>query len=182
MVVGIGAVASGPVLQTDRLELRLPRADDMQAMFAITTDPQTGRFLGRSGDMADHFTRSLRNAGSWLTYGYGSFVVRLHGSDQVIGNIGVFHSWRGLGADFDDSPEAGWILHHDYTGQGLAREAMEAVLQWFEHSHGPRRIVCMIEQGNFASIGLATRLGFRELRTARLPEGAEVVLLERLPA
>lgn len=182
MVVGIGAVAAGPVLQTERLELRLPRADDMQAMFAIASHPQTARYLGRSGNMADHFTRSLRNAGSWLTYGYGSFMVRLHGSDQVIGNIGVFHSWRGLGADFDDSPEAGWILAHDHTGQGLAREAMEAVLQWFEHSHGPRRIVCMIEQGNQPSLGLAARLGFREMRTDRLPEGAEVVLLERLPA
>lgn len=182
MVVGIGAVASGPVLQTERLELRLPRAEDMQAMFAIASDPQTGRYLGRPGTMPDHFTRSLRNAGSWLTYGYGSFTVRLHGSDQVIGNVGIFHSWRGLGADFDDGPEAGWIIHQDYTGQGLAREAMEAVLHWFEHSHGPRRIVCMIEQGNQPSLGLAARLGFREMRIDRLPEGAEVVLFERLPA
>jgi len=179
MSVGVGAVAAGPVLHTERLELRLPRAEDMQAMFAIIGDPQTGRFLGPCS-MADHFTRFMRNAGSWLAYGYGSFMVRLHGSDDVIGNIGIFHSWRGLGPDFDDCPEAGWILHRDHEGQGLAREAMEAVLHWFEHSHGPRRLVCMIAPENVASLGLAARLGFTPLRKTAFG-GEAVCLLERLP-
>lgn len=181
MAVGIGAVASGPVLMTDRLQLRLPTASDLQAMFNITSDSQTGRFLGRTGGMEDHFTRFLRNAGSWQVFGYGGFIVRLHGSDRVIGHCGVFHNWRGLGDDFDDCPEAGWILDSAHTGQGFAREAMEAALHWFEHMHGPRRVVAMIALENAASIGLATRLGFAPLRNAVLPDGEELLLLERLP-
>ncbi|MEO0061723.1 MAG: hypothetical protein RLZZ08_283 [Pseudomonadota bacterium] len=181
MVVGIGAVASGPVLQTDRLELRLPQQGDLHATFALNAHPETARYLGATSAMQDHFTRFMRNAASWLTHGYGSFIVRRHGSDEVIGTIGVFHSWRGLGADFDDMPEAGWILHHDHVGQGLAQEAMDAVFDWFEHSHGPRRIVAMIEQGNVPSFTLASRLGFAPIRDAQLPDGTGMTLLERLP-
>jgi RimJ/RimL family protein N-acetyltransferase len=182
MGVGIGAVASGPVLQTERLELRLPGSADLAAMFAIVSDPVTGRYLGSTDAMPEHFARFLRNAGSWLVYGYGSFMVRLHDSDTVIGSIGIFHSWRGLGEDFDDGPEAGWIVDGAHAGQGIAREAMEAVLQWFEHMHGPRRIVALIEPENAASLSLADRLGFTPVREADLPDGARVILLERLPS
>lgn len=181
MAVGIGGVASGPVLHTDRLELRLPAAGDVQAMFGITSDPRTTRLLGRAGGMEDHFTRFLRNAGSWQVYGYGGFILRHHGSDRVIGHCGIFHSWRGMGADFDDSPEAGWIIDAEFAGRGLAREAMDAALHWFEHMHGPRRIVAMIAPGNAASLGLAARLGFTVIREAQPENGDSVMLLERLP-
>ena len=168
-----------PLLLTDRLELWLPTRDDIAPMAAIVADPRTGRFLGSSVNKADHFVRFCRNAGSWLLYGYGGFILRRRGRPGVIGNCGIFHSWRGLGQDFDDSPEAGWILHQEAVGQGLAREAMEAALAWFTASHGPRRVVCMIAPENAPSLQLAERLDFKVLRDARLPDGDEVRLLAR---
>jgi len=170
---------TAPLLVTERLELWLPTSEDLAATIAIVADPQTVRFLGTASSPADHFARFCRNAGSWLLYGYGSFMLRPRGSGEVIGNCGIFHSWRGLGEDFDDSPEAGWILRRDATGQGFAREAMGAALAWFATEHGARRIVCMIAPGNIPSLRLAERLGFASLREARLPDGEEVRLLER---
>ena len=175
------AVTEPPRLLTDRLELGPPTAADIGAMHAIVSHDQTRRFLGPSTDPADHFVRFCRNAGSWLLFGYGSFIVRLRATGEVIGNAGVFHSWRGLGADFDDMPEVGWILRHDQVGQGLASEAMAAALDWFDGAYGPRRIVCMISPGNERSIGLAGKLGFTPLRDAVLPQGEDVRLFERLP-
>jgi len=173
------APPTAPVLVTERLELWVPASADVAAMSAIVSDPRTARFLGGAGNKAEDFTRFCRNAGSWLLYGYGSFMVRWRGSADVIGNCGIFHSWRGLGEDFDDSPEAGWILRHDVAGQGVAREAMEAALAWFAAEHGPQRIVCMIDPGNTPSLRLAERLGFTPFRDARLPDGEEVRLLAR---
>tara|TARA_A100001391_G_scaffold101953_4_gene67858 strand:- start:38091 stop:38615 length:525 start_codon:yes stop_codon:yes gene_type:complete len=170
-----------PVIETERLVLRAPTADDIAAMHAIVSAPETGRFLGLADNPATHFERFARNAGSWMLYGYGSFMARLHGSEELIGSVGLFHSWRGLGADFDNSAEAGWILHRDHAGQGLAAEAMRAILGWFDATHGPRRIVCMIGVGNTASMRLAAKLGFSELREAELPDGDRVTLLERHP-
>lgn len=52
----------------------------------------------------------MRNAGSWYLCGYGALMLRLRGRQEVIGNCGGFHIFRALGDDFDDNPEAGWIV------------------------------------------------------------------------
>lgn len=169
-----------PVLTTDRLQLRPPTGADFAPTLAIVSDEETGRYLGR-GDTgaAEHFMRFGRSAGSWLLYGYGMFIMRRRGSDAVIGNCGMFHTIRGLGADFDDRPEAGWILHRDHVGQGLAREAMEAALTWFDAARGPQRIVCMIDGDNAPSLRLAAALDFAPMRQAELADAAKVLLLAR---
>lgn len=174
-----GIDTAAPLLETERLELWVPREADVWAMHAIVSEPETSRFLGLEQTMAGHFNRFSRNAGSWLLYGYGSFILRERGRAEPIGHCGVFHTFRGLGEDFDDHPEAGWILRHDRAGRGLAREAMTAALAWFEREHGPQRIVAMIAPGNDASIGLAGRLGFIPLRDAVLPDGEAVRLFDR---
>ena len=174
-------MSAAPLLVTERLELWHPARADIAAMYALVADPATRRFLGPVHTRADHYERFSRNAGSWLLYGYGSFVLRERGTGELVGNAGMFHSFRGLGEDFDDSPEAGWILRADRVGQGLAREAMTAALAWFEREQGRRRIVCMIARDNAPSIGLAGRLGFTPMREAELPDGDTVGLFERVP-
>lgn len=78
----------------------------------------------------------MRNAGSWYLCGYGALMLRLRGRQEVIGNCGGFHIFRALGDDFDDNPEAGWIVAAGYAGLGLASEAMRAALAWFDRKHG----------------------------------------------
>ncbi|MGX7925034.1 GNAT family N-acetyltransferase [Tsuneonella sp. HG094] len=170
---------SDPFLVTERLELWRPAIADEPQMFAIIQEPETHRFLGPMSSRADHFIRFQRGAGSWFLHGYGSFMVRWKGQSAVIGNCGVFHSYRGLGEDFDDRPEAGWILGSATVGMGVAREAMEAALAWFDREHGPREVVCMIEPRNAPSIALAGKLGFAPTRLTEMPDGAEVRLFSR---
>jgi RimJ/RimL family protein N-acetyltransferase len=176
-------VKEGPFLTTERLELWRPRASDRPLLEAMMAPDAVRRFLGNMvPDSVDMHARLLRNAGSWSLYGYGTFMVRERGGEAIIGNCGVFHSWRGLGEDFDDKPEAGWILAESHFGKGIAREAMTAALSWFDHEHGPREVVCMIEPANGPSIALAERLGFKPTREAQLPDGAEIQLFSRASA
>lgn len=174
---------SGPFLATERLELWLPQASDRPLLEAMIAPDAVRRFLGSmTPDAVDTFARLLRNAGSWSLYGYGTFMVRMRGGDgAIVGNCGVFHSYRGLGAEFDDKPEAGWILAESAFGKGVAREAMDAALGWFDRECGPREVVCMIEPANAPSAALAGKLGFAPTRTAGLPDGAKVQLFSRQP-
>jgi len=172
------AVRGAPTIITDRLELWRPCLGDAQEILDIVTVPETGRWLGQATH-ADHFTRFQHNAGSWLLNGYGSFTVRLRGSAPVIGSCGIFHSWRGLGEDFDNQAEAGWILSHRHVSVGYAEEAMRAVFAWFDENHGPRRVVCMIAPDNTRSIQLAGKLGFISMRRAQFKTGEPVILFER---
>ncbi|HLV08150.1 MAG TPA: GNAT family N-acetyltransferase [Croceibacterium sp.] len=175
------ALTNAPQLTTERLELRLPVKADWPAILAMVSHPRTTRFLGSGATSAEHFARFCRSAGSWLLYGYGAFTIRRRDLGQVIGNCGIFHTWRGLGPDFDDMPEAGWVLRHDQEGVGYGHEAMRAVFEWFDSEHGPRRVVCMIAQRNVPSLRLARKLGFTPMREATLPGGETVGLFERLP-
>lgn len=173
---------SEPFLTTERLELWQPTLRDEPEMFAIISHPDTHRYLGPASDRADHFTRFQRSGGSWFLHGYGSFIVRLRGRREAIGNCGVFHSYRGLGEDFDDKPEAGWIVAAHQVGKGFARKAMEAALAWFDRAHGPCEVVCMIAPENAPSLALAAKLGFVPTRTATLPaDGETLQLLARPP-
>ena len=79
----------------------------------------------------------------------------------------------------NDHPEAGWIIAEEHVGKGLGREVMDAVLSWFDATHGPRRIVCLIEHGNAASLALAGLMGFAPFRDAVLPDGGTATLLAR---
>lgn len=167
-----------PIVVTERLELWQPRGSDMAEVIAMVSDPETGRFLGPESRAADHFTRFQRNAGSWFLHGYGNFTVRKRGHSEIVGNCGIFHSWRGLGEDFDDMPEVGWIIAAEHSGKGYASEAMAAAVDWFEREHGKQRIVCMIDPDNATSIHLAGKLGFTVMRDAEMGDGEIVTLFE----
>lgn len=173
---------TGPLLTTERLDLWQPRKEDLPDLFALTAPPEMRRFFGpEPPNEMDSAHRLLRGAGSWLLHGYGPFQLRRPGEDRIIGSCGVFHSWRGFGKGMDDVAEAGWSVSHEFWGQGLAGEAMTAVLAWFDATHGPRRLACMISRGNTASERLAAALGFVTYDSHR-PDGEddELVLYERL--
>jgi RimJ/RimL family protein N-acetyltransferase len=172
---------AAPLVTTRRLELWQPCADDLAGLHAMMDDAETVRFVGgHIPTEAEDFSRLLRNAGSWALYGYGVFMVRFRGERQIVGSCGVFRSHRGFGADkgFDDVPEAGWIVHRDCWGQGVAQEAMQAALDWFDQTHGKQRVVCMIEEGHAASDRVATALGFVRTGEHVLEEdGTDVVMM-----
>ena len=149
------------MLVTDRLELWRPQASDREGLRALIEPDDVRRFLGgMDADDHDVFMRLLRNAGSWALYGYGTFIVRERGKPDIVGNCGVFHSWRGFGHGLDDVAESGWIVAQSTWGKGYAQEAMEAALAWFEREHGGKPTLCMIEQGHRASEAVAAKLGY----------------------
>ncbi len=171
------------VLETERFELWRPERGDLPELYAITFDDETRRFLGSfAPSEMDSFNRLHRNAGSWTLHGYGTFMVRPKGEAEIVANCGVFRSHRGFGPEhrLDDVPEAGWIVRRDWWGKGLAREVMEAVLAWFDATHGRQRIAAMIEEGHDVSDKLAGRLGFVRYGRREGDDGPAVVLYERV--
>lgn len=169
-------------LETARLVLRVPEKDDYLRLRDLVADPDVHKFLGpRPEDpTTDMFSRALRAAGSWQLYGYGMFLACDRQTGDLVGQVGMFHSLRGFGKGMDDVVEAGWIVARQFWGKGYAREAMEASLEWFDRTQEPRRITCMIERENQASVRLAERLGFAAYDEHQFADGAVIDLFERL--
>ena len=170
---------SRPVLRTGDFTLWRPSAGDHAALHALTGTAETRRYLSaHAPDPAESFSGLYRNAGSWALHGYGMFVVREAATGRVIGNCGVFRSWRGL-PGLNDAAEAGWVVAREWWGRGVAGQVMRSVLDWFDDTHGCQRIACMIQQGNVASERVAAGLGFLRYGEHCEPDGPVLALYER---
>lgn len=169
------------MIETERLALRMPDRNAYILLRDLVADPEVQRFLGPPAEdpTTDMFSRTLRGAGSWQLYGYGTFLVWEKGG-SFAGQAGIFHTLRGFGKGMDDVPEAAWMFAREHWGKGYALEAMRAALDWFDTNHKAPRTTCMIEPANTASIRLADRLGFVRYDGHMLGDGAAVDLFERI--
>lgn len=155
-------LAGEVVAETKRLILRRHAAIDHLAYFTMSADPRMTQFAGRSPAGPDEaWARLLRQAGHWSLFGYGFLAIEEKATGCFIGEAGLAHFRRGLGADFDAVPEAGWAIAPWAQGHGYATEASAAALRWTEARLGQHRTVCLIHSGNAASLRVADKLGYR---------------------
>ncbi len=153
-----------PTLRSDRLLLRPIVLEDFEALHALTLPPEMRTYLGPSPPTIDaSFQRFLRHAGCWAVFGFGMFAVIDRERDAFIGTNGLFMGRRGLGDDFDPNPEAGWIIAVSHWGRGIACEAAQMAHRWIDRQFAPPRTVCMIEEGNAASVRVAAKLGYHDI-------------------
>ena len=175
-------MSSGPTLETARLRLRPYEVGDFEAYAAIFADPEVARHLGGAPVSRETaWTRFLRQIGLWRTHGFGAFSVTMRDDGRLIGTAGFHDLKRDLSPSLEGTLEAGWVFARAAHGRGFAEEAMRAAMVWAETALEGRRMTCIIEPDNAASLRLAARLGFTEV--ARAPyDGRLVVVLERFGA
>lgn len=148
-------MTAAPVLVTERLRLRRPGPGDLAAFHAFLGDARAMRYWSTpahaSLDQSRAFLdRTLEAAAAGLS---DEFVIERDG--RVIGKAGA---WR--------LPELGYILHPDHWGQGLAREALGAVIDHLFAAHALPALTAEVDPRNTASLRLLHGLGFHRTGTA----------------
>lgn len=169
------------VLETPRLMLRPHVIGDLDAVAAIWGDPVVTRFIGgRPQSREESWNRLLRYAGHWALLGYGYWAVVEKASNEVVGDVGVADFKRDGVADLTGLPELGWVLSSKVHGRGYAVEAVEAVAA-FGHARFPTLpLACIIDPDNAASLRVAAKTGFREVKKT-VYKDAPVLLFHRSP-
>lgn len=146
-----------PVIETERLILRGHRPGDFAACAAMWADPAVVRHIGGKPFTEEEvWARLLRYAGLWAWLGYGYWAMEEKATGMFAGDMGLADWKRHIDPPLD-APELGWILASPLHGQGLATEAVRAVLAW-----ASRRTTCIIHPGNLASIRVAEKCGYRK--------------------
>lgn len=144
-----------PHIETERLILRPPRAEDFAGWAAMMADADNSRFIGGPlGARAAWASLSIM-AGAWSLHGFGNFSILLKASGDWIGRAGPWMppGWPGQ--------EIGWALLKAHWGQGFAEEAARAAMAWSREALGWDHVIHVIDPRNDASIELAERLGSR---------------------
>lgn len=142
-------------LETERLRLRLPRAEDFPAYAAMLADPEVNRFVGGAelADPAMAFRALGLQLGHWQLRGYGPWQVEERESGALIGRIGGLYplEWP--------APEIAWTLGRAWWGQGFAYEAASAARAAVREHLRLDRLVSIVALDNAPSQRLARRLG-----------------------
>ncbi len=147
-----------PTLETTRLLLRPMRAEDVDALLTIFTDPKVmASFDGVLFDRQQMTQWVQRNLDHQARYGYGLFAVIFKASGLLIGDCGLEH----LEVDGVLETELGYDFRSDFWGQGLATEAAAAVRDYAFQVRRLPRLVSLIRQGNLASQRVAEKIGLR---------------------
>ena len=135
---------------TERLVLRRARADDLAAMHEVLSDPRAMLYWSTPPHQSLDETRAWLD--SMITDPPGErddFIVEHDG--RAIGKAGC---WR--------LPEIGFILHPDFWGRGLAREALSAVVPRLFERFPIQAITADVDPRNLACLALLKGLGFEE--------------------
>lgn len=168
---------SGPILHTERLELRWLTPDDAAMMLAIWNDPAFLRYVGDRGVRTVEQAREALTAGLlqlYVDYGYGPFRLALRDDGNDVGICGLFRR------DGLDEPDIGFAILRDYRGQGYGFEAATAVLDHARDALQLSGVTAIVSPQNGPSIGMLQKLNMRYERTMRLPGDDHDVSLYRI--
>ncbi|MET0551672.1 MAG: GNAT family N-acetyltransferase [Vicinamibacteria bacterium] len=148
--------AAGPGLTTERLRLRLPRAEDGAFLVRLMNDPDWLRHIGdrdvRSEQAAAAYV-AQRMLPSFREHAFGMFVVETIAGGEAVGICGLVK--RPTLADCD----LGFAFLTEQRGRGYAVEAGAAVLADARERLKLARVLAITTPDNQASARVLERLG-----------------------
>ncbi len=153
-----------PVLETERLTLRVPEASDLDGWSAMTADAETMRFIGGVASRAETWRMLCTMRGAWDITGFSMFSVIERATGMWVGRLGPWEpeGWPGQ--------EVGWGVAPQFAGRGYAYEAVKATMDFVFDVLNWAQVIHTIDPANLRSIALAERLGSTNGGRTRLPE------------
>lgn len=147
-----------PTLTTPRLVLREVEPTDVEAVFALRSDPEVQRYNGepmQSIAEAEKLVDDLRTIIFPNKYGI-QWAVTERDHDELIGLFGLNY-WDQHHRRLD----LGYDLAHAHWGKGYAYEGLKTILDWGFPNLNLNRIEAHVIDGNARSVRVLERLGFR---------------------
>lgn len=143
-----------PVLDTQRLTLRAPRATDLPTLTAFYTTERS-HMVGGPRDADACFNSLASRIGHWAIHGFGLWHLDDRKTGDFLGWTGLMHppSW--------DEPELAWTLFAHAEGKGYAFEATRAARAFAAQHLGLDGAISYIHAENTRSRALAEKLGAR---------------------
>ncbi len=132
--------------------------EDWEAYARMWADERVTTYIGgtpRSRDVA--WPKFVQGAGFWPLFGFGYWSIT--GRDGTYLGVGGFaRHERGIAA-LEGFAECGWTFVPESWGQGIATEAVGAMVAWADHVLRAETR-CLIDHGNAASVKVAMRNGY----------------------
>ena len=145
------------ILETERLTLRHLEPGDLEALYALYRDPEMRRYFPDGTLTLEETQEELE----WYFHGHpqhpelGLWATILKEKNQFIGRCGLL-PWT---IDGQDEVEIAYMIAKPYWGQGLGTEAAQGIREYAIEQLGFKRLICLIDEDNQASIRVAEKIG-----------------------
>lgn len=146
------------MIETARLILRNWREADVVPFIRHTNTEAVMRWLGGVKSARWHREAIHHRIMRWQRRGFTFWAVERKADRELLGFCGLKIADT-PGSPIEGLHEVGWRLREDVWGQGYAKEAAIASLDFAFETLGVDRVVAITFQGNTASWGLMERLG-----------------------
>lgn len=147
-----------PTLTASRVCLRWLTEDDVEALFAIFSDPEVMRFWSSPPLAEVSGARGLDHIHAcFLRRELFQWGVARRSDDLVIGTCTLYHLDAGNGR-----AEIGFALGREHWGNGYIGEALRTLLDFAFGELGLYRLEADVDPRNEASIRTLERLGFQK--------------------
>ncbi|WP_247217591.1 GNAT family N-acetyltransferase [Synechococcus sp. C9] len=158
------------ILETDRLVLRQLQSEDLDEFYKICGDPEIMRYVGDGQPLSREQTQRWikKSQENYQKYGFGCSAVVAKEDAYLIGYCGFVNPTT------NGEAEIIYGFKKQYWGQGLASEAVKAMLDFGLERCGLRRVIATIDPSNQASIRIVEKCGMtyceQRLDEHHLPE------------
>ena len=145
------------ILETKRLILRHLELTDLEALFALYSDPEVKRYIPDAPLTLAEAKKELE----WFLNGHpkqpelGLWATIHKETGQFIGRCGLL-PWE---IDGRSEVEVAYLIDKAHWGQGLGTEAAQAILDYGFENLRLSRLICLIERENSASMRVAEKIG-----------------------
>jgi len=145
------------ILETERLFLREPVIEDLDALWALYCNPRITQYIPDAPRSREEAQEELE----WHMHGHprhpelGLWATIHKETGKFIGRCGLL-PWEIEG---QHEVEIAYLLDKKFWHQGLATEAAKAILEYGFNTLNLSRLICMIDPENSASQKVAERIG-----------------------
>ena len=163
------------ITQTPRLLLTHFTEEDAPFVLRILNTPGWLQFIGdrnvKTLEVAEAYTKE-KLIGAYTRFGFGMYAVKLKDTLEIIGMCGL------VKRDHLEHADIGYAFLPEFTGQGYAREAATAVMEYANRVLGLQPLLAIVTPTNNSSIRLLEKLNFAFQRRVAL-NGEELMLFKQ---
>ncbi len=150
-------ITNAPIINTDRLIIRLVKQDDLPALLEVNNNDAVTRYLPYASwksmdDAQAWYERAMTRHETGVVW---QFVIVVRVSGRAIGTCLLFN--------FDATSrraETGYVLGQPHWSKGYAREAMSGLVRYAFDVLDLQRLEAQVDARNDASCKLLEHLGF----------------------
>lgn len=156
-----------PTIETERLILRAPGAEDFGAYRTFYADSQASILYGGPLSPELAWRKLAIDIGHWSLRGHGMWSVVERASGAMIGGCGIVHpeGWP--------RHELTWWMLPEARRRGYALEASRAAIAWAYDALGWQHVETHMKDANGPARALTARLGGVAIGRERFPDGLD---------